>query len=134
MVFSNRESGFNALVITAAKRMTHHIQFQSSYAWSHTLSDGEDFFGLSEPGNPLAPLLLDNASAQNDLRHLVNFSFVADTDNLLHTPLLDTILNNWTLANFQRATFNAAKDFNGLGGPAGEVTPRIIQLAIRYRW
>jgi hypothetical protein len=39
-----------------------------------------------------------------------------------------------TLANFQRATFNAAKNFNGLGGPAGEVTPRIIQLAIRFRW
>jgi hypothetical protein len=39
-----------------------------------------------------------------------------------------------TLANFQRATFSAAKNFNGLGGPAGEVTPRIIQLAARFRW
>jgi hypothetical protein len=39
-----------------------------------------------------------------------------------------------TLADFQRATFGAAKNFNGLGGPAGEVTPRIIQLAIRFRW
>jgi hypothetical protein len=39
-----------------------------------------------------------------------------------------------TLANFQRATFDAAKNFNGLGGPAGVVTPRIIQLAIRFRW
>ena len=39
-----------------------------------------------------------------------------------------------TLANFQRATFDAAKNFDGLGGPAGVVTPRIIQLAIRLRW
>jgi hypothetical protein len=39
-----------------------------------------------------------------------------------------------TLANFQRATFGAARNFSGLGGPAGEVTPRIIQLAIRFRW
>jgi hypothetical protein len=39
-----------------------------------------------------------------------------------------------TLANFQRASFDAAKNFNGLGGPAGEVTPRVIQLAIRFRW
>ena len=55
-VFSDRESGYNALVITVVKRMAHHVQFQGSYTWSHTLSDGEDFFGLSEPGNPLAPL------------------------------------------------------------------------------
>jgi hypothetical protein len=95
-VFSDRESGYNALVITAVKRMAHHIQFQGSYMWSHTLSNGEDFFGLSEPGNPLAPLRLDNASAQNDLRHLVNFNLVADTNNLLHTPVVRTILNNWT--------------------------------------
>jgi Carboxypeptidase regulatory-like domain/TonB dependent receptor len=95
-VFSDRESGYNALVITAVKRMSHHIQFQSSYAWSHTLSDGEDFFGLSEPGNPLAPLLLDNASAQNDVRNLVNFNFVADTNNLWQIPVVRTILNNWT--------------------------------------
>jgi hypothetical protein len=39
-----------------------------------------------------------------------------------------------TLAKFQRATFNAAKNFNGLGGPAGEVSPRIIQLAVLFRW
>jgi hypothetical protein len=95
-VFSDRESGYNALVITAVKRMAHHIQFQGSYTWSHTLSDGEDFFGLSEPGNPLAPLRLDNASAQNDIRHLVNFNFVADTNNLMHTPVVRTIVNNWT--------------------------------------
>jgi hypothetical protein len=39
-----------------------------------------------------------------------------------------------TLANFQRATFDAAKNFHGLGGPAGVVTPRIIQLGTRFRW
>jgi hypothetical protein len=96
-VFSDRESGYNALVITAVKRMSDHVQFQGSYVWSRTLSDGEDFFGLSEPGNPLAPLSLENASAQNDVRHLVNFNFVADTNNLLDTPVVRTILNNWTL-------------------------------------
>jgi hypothetical protein len=39
-----------------------------------------------------------------------------------------------TLANFQRATFSAAQNFKGLGGPSGEVTPRVIQLAARLRW
>ncbi len=95
-VFSDRESGYNALVITVAQRMAHHLQFQGNYTWSHTLSDGEDFFGLSEPGNPLASPRLDNASAQNDVRNLVNFNFVADTNNLFHTRVAGSILNNWT--------------------------------------
>ena len=108
-VFSDRESGYNALAVTTVKRMTHHVQFQASYVWSHTLSDGEDFFGLSEPGNPLAPLRLDNASAQNDLRHLVNFNFVADTNELLHTPVARTILNNWTFGML--STLQAGRPF-----------------------
>ncbi len=95
-VFSDRESGYNALVVTVVKRTAQHLQFQGSYVWSHTLSNGEDFFGLSEPGNPLAPLRLENASAQNDIRNLVNFNFVADTNNLWETPVVRTILNNWT--------------------------------------
>lgn len=95
-VFSDRESGYNALVVTVVKRAAQHFQFQGSYVWSHTLSDGEDFFGLSEPGNPLAPLRLENASAQNDVRHLVNFNFVADTNNLFAAPVARIILNNWT--------------------------------------
>jgi hypothetical protein len=108
-VFSDRESGYNALAITTVKRMAHHVQFQASYVWSHTLSDGEDFFGLSEPGNPLGPLRLDNASAQNDLRHLVNFNFVADTNELLHTPVARTILNNWTFGML--STLQAGRPF-----------------------
>lgn len=39
-----------------------------------------------------------------------------------------------TLADFQKATFGAARNFKGLGGPSGEVTPRIMQLAVRFRW
>jgi outer membrane receptor protein involved in Fe transport len=96
-VFSDRESGYNALVVSVVKRAAQHFQFQGSYVWSHTLSDGEDFFGLSEPGNPLAPLRLENASAQNDVRNLVNFNFVADTNNLFDAPAARTILNNWTV-------------------------------------
>ncbi len=95
-VFSDRESGYNALMVTVVKRAAQHFQFQGSYVWSHTLSNGEDFFGLSEPGNPLAPLRLENASAQNDIRNLVNFSFVADTNNLFEAPVARAILSNWT--------------------------------------
>ncbi len=94
--FSNRTSGYNSLVVTAQKRISHHFQFQGSYTWSKTMATGEDFFGLSEPGNPLASLKLDRALAQQDIRHLGNFSLVADTNSLFHTALVNQVLNNWT--------------------------------------
>lgn len=96
MNFSNRTSGYNGAYLTAQKRLAHHFQFQASYTFSKTLASGEDFFGLSEPANPFAPLKLENAPSQQDIRHLSNFSFVADTKNLLHTPIVNHIFNNWT--------------------------------------
>jgi hypothetical protein len=38
------------------------------------------------------------------------------------------------IGDFQRASHAAGLNFNGLGAPAATVTPRIIQLAIRFRW
>jgi len=94
--FSNRTSGYNGAYVTAQKRLSHHFQFQGSYTYSKTMATGEDFFGLSEPANPLAPLSLDRALSQQDIRHLANFSFVADTKSLFHTPIVNQVLNNWT--------------------------------------
>lgn len=95
---SDRHSAYNSLVVTAQKRLSHHTQFQASYTWSKTLSDGEDFFGLSEPANPLASLRLDRSPAQQDIRHLANFNFVVDSENLFHTPVVNQVFNNWTFS------------------------------------
>jgi hypothetical protein len=38
------------------------------------------------------------------------------------------------IQSFRGATFNQAKNFLGLGGPAATVTPRILQLSFRFRW
>ncbi len=95
-ISSDRSSGYNALVVTAQKRMSRHFQFNASYTFSKTMDDAEDFYGVAEPANPLAPLSLENALAQIDIRHLANFSFVADTNNLLDSRVAKTILNNWT--------------------------------------
>jgi hypothetical protein len=96
--FSNRTSSYNSLVLTAQKRLSHHFQAQGSYIYSKTLGDGEDFFGLSEPGNEFASLSLDRALSQQDIRHLANFSMVLDTNNLIATPLLKSVINNWTFS------------------------------------
>lgn len=96
--FSNRDSSYNSLVLTAQKRLSHHFEVQGSYILSKTLGDGEDFFGLSEPANPFASLSLDKAVSQQDIRHLANFSIVTDTNSLVATPLLKHVINNWTFS------------------------------------
>jgi len=39
-----------------------------------------------------------------------------------------------TISDFQRATVNSAANFSNLGAPSAVVTPRILQLAVRFRW
>jgi Carboxypeptidase regulatory-like domain/TonB dependent receptor-like, beta-barrel len=96
--FSNRTSSYHALVLTANKRLSHHFQFSANYTFSKTLGTGEDFFGLSEPGNPLANLKLDKALSQQDIRHLANFTFVYDTEKLTSMRFVRTAVNDWTFS------------------------------------
>jgi carboxypeptidase family protein/TonB-dependent receptor-like protein len=96
--FSNRTSSYNALVLTANKRLSHHFQFGANYSFSKTLGTGEDFFGLSEPGNPLANLSLERAPVQQDIRHLANFTFVFDTEKLTGMRFVKTAINDWTFS------------------------------------
>ncbi len=96
--FSGRTSAFHGFTLSATKRFGHHFQFQAGYVYSKTLSTSEDFFGLSEPGNPLASLSLDRAPSQNDLRHQGNFSFVYDSEKFFSAPVISPVLNNWTFS------------------------------------
>jgi hypothetical protein len=124
--FSNRTSSYNALMVTGQKRISHHFQFQGSYTWSKTLSTGEDFYGLSEPGNPLANLKLDRAPAASDIRHLGNFSFVADSENLVGTPILKHVFNNWTFGLL--STLQSGRPYpvsTGGGGFVGSAFPAL---------
>jgi hypothetical protein len=124
--FSNRTSSYNGLVVSAQKRASHHFQFQGNYVFSKTLGTGEDFFGLSEPGNPVANLKLDKAPVQNDIRHLGNMSFVMDTENLFGTPIIKQALNNWTFAMIN--TLQSGRPYpvsTGGGGFAGSAFPAL---------
>jgi len=94
--FSNRTSSYNGLVLSANKRLSHHFQFGANYSFSKTLGTGEDFFGLSEPGNPLVNLGQDRALSQQDIRHLANFTFVVDTEKLTGMRFVKTVVNDWT--------------------------------------
>jgi len=96
--FSNRTSSYSGVVVSANKRLSHHFQFGTNYTFSKTLGTGEDFFGLSEPGNPLINLSADRAPVQQDVRHLANFTFVADSEKLTGMRFVRTAINDWTFS------------------------------------
>jgi outer membrane receptor protein involved in Fe transport len=75
---NSRTSQYNGLLLSVNKRMSNHVQFQASYTWSHALTSGEDFFGLSEPGDfhNIGP---ERGPAFNDIRHAANFGITFDS-------------------------------------------------------
>jgi TonB-dependent receptor-like protein len=75
---NSRTSHYNGLLVSATKRFSNHVQFVASYTWSHALTSGEDFFGLSEPGDP-RNIRAELGPAFNDIRHAANFGVVLDS-------------------------------------------------------
>src|SRR5262249_57190434 len=72
---NSRTSQYNGMLVSVSKRMSNHFSLLGSYTWSHAITSGEDFFGLSEPGDP-NNIKAERGPAFNDVRHAVNFSGV----------------------------------------------------------
>jgi len=94
---NSRTSHYNGLLISAEKRLSHHVQFNASYTWSHALTSGEDFFGISEPGD-YVHLRPELGPAYNDLRHAVNMGVVLDSGKMFSNSILGAIGNNLGLS------------------------------------
>jgi hypothetical protein len=94
---NSRTSHYNGLLVSATKRFSDHVQFVASYTWSHALTSSEDFFGLSEPGDPRTsrPEL---GPAFNDIRHAANFNVILDSGKVTETPVARWFTNNLNLS------------------------------------
>src|SRR5438876_808344 len=92
---NSRSAHYNGLIVSATKRLSNHFAFQAGYTWSHTLTSGEDFYGLSEPGDP-RNIRAEFGPAYNDIRHAANFSANFDTAKLIGGNWLTrSLVNNW---------------------------------------
>jgi len=94
---NSRTSHYNGLLVSATKRFSNHVQFNASYTWSHAITSGEDFFGLSEPGTP-GNIRAELGPAFNDVRHAANFGVVLDSGHVTNTPFLNVLSNNLSLS------------------------------------
>ncbi|HYL99477.1 MAG TPA: TonB-dependent receptor, partial [Blastocatellia bacterium] len=93
---NSRTSSYQGFLLHLTKRLSHHFEVQGSYAFSKLLASTEDFFGVSEPGDP-NNIAADRALAQSNPRHQATFSFIADTANATTRPVVKYFVNNWTL-------------------------------------
>ena len=93
---NTRTSSYNGGYISLTKRLSNHFQFNGSYTYSKMLSSTEDFFGLSEPGDP-RNIRAERGPAFNDIRHLANFGAVYEIEKLTQRSVIKHIINNWTI-------------------------------------
>lgn len=92
---NSRSAHYDGLIASVTKRLSNHVAFQAGYTWSHTLTSGEDFYGLSEPGDP-RNIRAEFGPAYNDIRHAFNFSANFDTAKLTSGNwLTGGLVNNW---------------------------------------
>jgi hypothetical protein len=93
---NTRTSSYNGGYISGTKRLSNNFQFNASYTYSKLLTSSEDFFGLSEPGDP-RDIRAERGPAFNDVRHLANFGVVYDTGKVGEGSFLKHIFSNWTI-------------------------------------
>src|SRR5260370_6148251 len=102
--------------VSVTKRMSNHFSVKGSYTWSHAITSGEDFFGLSEPGDP-TNIKAERGPAFNDVRHAVNLSGVFDTGRLSNTKVLRWFTNDVTLGLIEQLQSGRPYPFStGSGG------------------
>jgi hypothetical protein len=118
---NSRTSQYNGLLVSVTKRMSNHFSVNGSYTWSHAITSGEDFFGLSEPGDP-TNIKAERGPAFNDVRHAVNFSGVFDTGRLTDTSILRVFTNDISFGVVEQLQSGRPYPFStGTGGYANAI-------------
>jgi hypothetical protein len=94
---NSRTSHYDGLLVSVNKSFSQHVQFNASYTWSHSLTSGEDFFGLSEPGD-FVHIRPELGPAFNDIRHAANMGVVLDSGRATTSRWTGFFANNLGLS------------------------------------
>ena len=113
-------SHYNGLQITAEKRLSHGVQFQANYTWSHcsdTVSNG-GFLQFSSAGilSPIpGDLARDRGPCDYDIRHNLTANFVYQLPWKIANPVLARAANGWQVSG--TAFFHSGIPFSVLSAP-----------------
>jgi hypothetical protein len=96
-------ANYNALLVSAQRRLANGITFLSNYTWSHCISEADFGGDITGPGfmNPYN-LAQDRGDCNFDIRHIFNTSIVA-TSSFKGHGVWTALLNNWQVAPLIRA-------------------------------
>jgi Carboxypeptidase regulatory-like domain len=89
---------YNALVLSAQKRLSHGVSAGTNWTWSHCTGYMQGFNSkqdqtVTAPGNPL----FDRGDCDSDRRHIVSFTAVAQTPRFANS-LVRMVGTGWQLA------------------------------------
>ena len=117
----NGISFYNALQLSVTKRMSHGLQVNASYTYSHTLDEGSGlgaglFFNGNNPLNPRTSY----ASSDFDRPHVFTISYLYDLPTMKRASgLLDAAVNGWGITGvtvLQSGEPYSIVDFSGTAG------------------
>jgi hypothetical protein len=113
-------SHYNGLQLTGEKRLSHGLQLQINYTWSHcidTVSNG-GFLQFSSAGilSPIpGDLARDRGPCDYDIRHNLTGNYVYQLPWKVRNPLLARALNGWQVSG--TAFFHSGVPFSVLSAP-----------------
>lgn len=130
-------STYNALQMSATKRMSHGIQFGASYTWSHSLDESSALGLFFNGNNPQLPRT-SYASSDYDRTHVLTFNYVFQLPRVFSgNSFRSKLANGWGLRGvtvLQSGQPFSIIDFSGgvgslFFGPNDFITNPIVELA-----
>jgi hypothetical protein len=113
-------SAYHGLQLTGEKRLSHGVQFQVNYTWSHcldTVSNG-GFLQFSSAAilSPIpGDLARDRGPCDYDIRHNLTASYVWQIPGRFENPLLAGTFNGWQVSG--TVFFHSGVPFSVLSAP-----------------
>ena len=97
------ESWYNSLQVSFQKRLSHGLQFQTSYTWAHCLDNTQGVIGGEAIGrqgyreSPCFRVVFDKGNCDYDIRHTFVFNTMYNLPNPIASGWGHTALGGWRL-------------------------------------
>lgn len=124
-VENTRTSSYNGLLLTLNKRFSSHAQFFGNFTWAHSITSADDFFGLSEPGDP-TNIRAERGPAFDDIRLATNFGIILDSGRATSNRVAGWFLNDVTLGFLGQV--QSPRPYNLSTGSTGFLNARFFGL------
>lgn len=98
-IFSAVNSNYNAMTVQLNRRMSHFLQFNANYTWSHSLDFGQNETTFTDTNDLLDPFSLNKEYGNSNFNVPNRFVFSAIAESPWHKDgWLNYLVSGWTLA------------------------------------